>query len=151
MPVRPSKRLETFRNPAPGRDYRIHMEIPEFTCLCPVTGQPDFATLVLDYVPDRLCVELKSLKLYVWSYRNEGAFHEAVTNRVLDDIVKATRPRYARGAVQRPRRDFHDRRRGAPQAWLEAGCARRPPRGRTAARRLARPCPGARRVASERR
>jgi 7-cyano-7-deazaguanine reductase len=84
VPSRPSKRLETFVNPTPKRDYRIHMEIPEFTCLCPMTGQPDFATLVLDYIPDRLCVELKSLKLYVWSYRNEGAFHEAVTNRILD-------------------------------------------------------------------
>jgi 7-cyano-7-deazaguanine reductase len=91
---RPSKRLETFPNPTPQRDYRIHMEIPEFTCLCPKTGQPDFATLVLDYVPDRKCVELKSLKLYVWSYRNEGAFHEAVTNRILDDLVAATQPRY---------------------------------------------------------
>lgn len=70
------------------------MEIPEFTCLCPQTGQPDFATLYLDYVPDRVCVELKSLKLYIWSYRNEGAFHEAVTNRILDDLAKATRPRY---------------------------------------------------------
>jgi 7-cyano-7-deazaguanine reductase len=90
---RPSKRLETFPNPAPERDYRIHMEIPEFTCVCPMTGQPDFATLVLDYVPDRLCVELKSLKLYIWSYRDEGAFHEAVTNKILDDLVKATRPR----------------------------------------------------------
>ncbi|MBY0436921.1 MAG: preQ(1) synthase [Burkholderiales bacterium] len=75
---------------------RIHMEIPEFTCLCPKTGQPDFATLVLDYVPDRLCVELKSLKLYVWSYRDEGAFHEAVTHRMLDDLVQATRPRFMR-------------------------------------------------------
>jgi 7-cyano-7-deazaguanine reductase len=96
MPSRPSKRLETFPNPSPGRDYRIHMEIPEFTCLCPRTGQPDFAVLVLDYVPDRACVELKSLKEYVWSYRNEGAFHEAVTNRILDDLVRATRPRYMR-------------------------------------------------------
>ena len=94
MPSRPSKTLETFPNPAPERDYRIHMEIPEFTCLCPMTGQPDFATLVLDYVPERLCVELKSLKLYVWSYRNEGAFHEAVTNRILDDLVNALKPRY---------------------------------------------------------
>jgi len=94
VPSRPSKRLETFVNPTPKRDYRIHMEIPEFTCLCPMTGQPDFATLVLDYVPDRLCVELKSLKLYVWSYRDEGAFHEAVTNCILDDLVRATRPRY---------------------------------------------------------
>jgi 7-cyano-7-deazaguanine reductase len=96
MPSKPSKKLETFPNPAPGTDYRIHMEIPEFTCLCPKTGQPDFATLVLDYVPDKLCVELKSLKLYIWSYRNEGAFHEAVTNRILGDLVKATRPRFMR-------------------------------------------------------
>ena len=96
MPSKPSKTLETFPNPAPGNDYRIHMEIPEFTCLCPKTGQPDFATLVLDYVPDRLCMELKSLKLYIWSFRNEGAFHEAVTNRILDDLVKATKPRFMR-------------------------------------------------------
>ena len=96
MPSRPSKTLETFPNPAPERDYRIHMEIPEFTCLCPMTGQPDFATLTLDYVADELCVELKSLKLYIWSYRDEGAFHEAVTNRILDDLVRATRPRYMR-------------------------------------------------------
>jgi len=95
MPSRPSKRLQTFPNPAPERDYRIHMEIPEFTCLCPMTGQPDFATLVLDYVPERKCVELKSLKLYVWSYRDEGAFHEAVTNRILDDLVAAVKPRKA--------------------------------------------------------
>jgi 7-cyano-7-deazaguanine reductase len=96
MPSKPSTALETFPNPTPRRDYRIHMEIPEFTCLCPKTGQPDFATLILDYVPDRLCVELKSLKLYIWSYRNEGAFHEAVTNRILDDLVAATRPRFMR-------------------------------------------------------
>ncbi|MDO8465901.1 MAG: preQ(1) synthase [Gallionella sp.] len=94
MPSKPSARLATFPNPGPRRDYRIHMEIPEFTCLCPRTGQPDFATLYLDYVPDRLCVELKSLKLYIWSYRDQGAFHEAVTNRILDDLAKATRPRY---------------------------------------------------------
>src|ERR1051325_5004255 len=96
MPAKPAKKLETFANPQRARDYRIHMEIPEFTCLCPRTGQPDFATLVLDYVPDLLCIELKSLKLYIWSYRNEGAFHEAVTNRILDDLVRATRPRYMR-------------------------------------------------------
>ncbi|MDB5902124.1 MAG: NADPH-dependent 7-cyano-7-deazaguanine reductase QueF [Betaproteobacteria bacterium] len=96
MPSKPDKALETFPNPAPGRDYRIHMEIPEFTCLCPKTGQPDFATLVLDYVPDKLCVELKSLKLYIWSFRNEGAFHEAVTNQILGDLVAATRPRFMR-------------------------------------------------------
>ena len=96
MPSKPSKRLATFPNPSPQRDYRIHMEIPEFTCLCPKTGQPDFATLYLDYVPDRTCVELKALKLYIWSYRNQGTFHEAVTNRILDDLAKATRPRYMR-------------------------------------------------------
>lgn len=96
MPTRPSKRLATFANPTPRREYRIHMEIPEFTCLCPKTGQPDFATLFLDYVPDRWCVELKSLKLYIWSFRNEGAYHEAVTNRILDDLVQATRPRFMR-------------------------------------------------------
>src|SRR5215213_5778681 len=96
MPSKPSKTLDTFPNPTPRRDYRIHMEIPEFTCLCPKTGQPDFATLVLDYVPDHVCMELKSLKLYIWSYRNEGAFHEAVTNRILDDLVAATRPRFMR-------------------------------------------------------
>jgi len=94
--VQPVKKLETFPNPAPQRDFHIHMEIPEFTCLCPKTGQPDFATLLLDYVPDKLCVELKSLKLYIWSYRDQGAFHEAVTNRILDDLVAATRPRFMR-------------------------------------------------------
>jgi 7-cyano-7-deazaguanine reductase len=88
--------LQTFANPSPDRDYRIHMEIPEFTCLCPMTGQPDFAVLTLEYVPDRLCVELKSLKQYVWSFRDEGAFHEAVTNRILGDLVAATRPRHMR-------------------------------------------------------
>ena len=96
MPTKPSKTLETFPHPAPGNDYRIHMEIPEFTCVCPMTGQPDFATLVLDYVPDKLCVELKSLKLYVWSYRDVGTFHEAVTNKILDDLVRATQPRLMR-------------------------------------------------------
>src|SRR4030081_3044183 len=96
MPSTSSKALATFPNPQPRRDYRIHMEIPEFTCLCPQTGQPDFATLFLDYVPDRKCVELKSLKLYIWSYRNQGAFHEAVTNRMLDDLARATQPRFMR-------------------------------------------------------
>ncbi|HEY7872208.1 MAG TPA: preQ(1) synthase [Rudaea sp.] len=96
MSTAPSKTLETFANPEPGRDYTIRMRIPEFTCLCPKTGQPDFATLDLEYVPDRTCVELKSLKLYVWSFRNEGAFHEAVTNRILDDLVRATQPRFMR-------------------------------------------------------
>ncbi len=96
MPSRPSKTLDTFPNPAPERDYRIHMEIPEFTCVCPMTGQPDFATLLLDYIAERRCVELKSLKLYIWSFRDQGAFHEAVTNRILDDLVRALRPRYMR-------------------------------------------------------
>ena len=93
MTTRPSKQLETFANPRPGRDYHIAFECPEFTCLCPMTGQPDFATILIDYVPDRLCVELKSLKLYLWSYRDEGAFHEDVTNRILDDLVAAIAPR----------------------------------------------------------
>ena len=96
MPSQPSKVLETFPNPAPGRDFLIRMQIPEFTCLCPKTGQPDFATLYLDYIPDKTCVELKSLKLYVWSYRDEGAFHEAVTNRILDDLAEAIKPRFMR-------------------------------------------------------
>jgi len=89
----PNKQLATFANPRPGRDYRITFECPEFTCLCPMTGQPDFATIVIEYVPDQLCVELKSLKLYLWSYRDEGAFHEAVTNRICDDLVAAIAPR----------------------------------------------------------
>ncbi|MEG0820372.1 MAG: preQ(1) synthase [Burkholderiaceae bacterium] len=92
----PSKTLETFPNPAPARDYLVHIEVPEFTCLCPMTGQPDFATITLDYVPDKKNVELKALKLYMWSYRNEGAFHEAVTNLILDDLVKALSPRFLR-------------------------------------------------------
>jgi len=96
MSTRPSRRLQTFPNPNPERDYRIHMQIPEFTCLCPKTGQPDFATLQLDYIPERRCVELKSLKLYIWSYRDQGAFHEAVTNAILDDLVRAVAPRFMR-------------------------------------------------------
>ena len=96
MPSSPSKDLEVFPNPQPERDYTIHFRIPEFTCLCPKTGQPDFAELRLDYVPDRLCVELKSLKLYVWSFRDQGAFHEAVTNEILGDLVAATAPRFMR-------------------------------------------------------
>ncbi len=94
--ARPSRKLETFSNPAPHRDYWVRMEIPEFTCLCPMTGQPDFATMVIDFVPDKRNVELKSLKLYMWSYRDEGAFHEAVTNTILDDLVKAISPRFMR-------------------------------------------------------
>lgn len=95
-PSQPSKTLETFPNPAAHRDYQIHMEIPEFTCLCPKTGQPDFATLTLDYIADKVCVELKSLKLYMWSFRDEGHFHEDVTNRILDDLANAVKPRYMR-------------------------------------------------------
>ena len=93
LATRPSKDLETFPNPRPGREYEIAFECPEFTCLCPKTGQPDFATLRIRYVPDRLCVELKSLKLYLWSFRDEGHFHEDVTNRVLDDLVRLLQPK----------------------------------------------------------
>jgi 7-cyano-7-deazaguanine reductase len=96
MATQRDKALETFDNPKPGRDYTIRIQVPEFTCLCPKTGQPDFAELRLEYVPDSLCVELKSLKLYVWSFRDEGAFHEAVTNRILDDLVATIRPRFMR-------------------------------------------------------
>lgn len=107
MPSKPSKAIETFPNPSPERDYEIAFECPEFTCLCPRTGQPDFATIRIRYVPDTRCVELKSLKLYLWSYRNEGAYHEAVTNQILDDLVKACEPRrmtvvgdfYVRGGI----------------------------------------------------
>ncbi len=94
--AQPTKTLETFENPNVQRDIHIHMQIPEFTCLCPKTGQPDFATLYLDYIPDKTCVELKSLKLYIWSFRDEGCFHEAVTNSILDDLVQATDPRFMR-------------------------------------------------------
>ncbi len=90
------KDIEIFQNPAPERDYEIHMECPEFTCLCPKTGQPDFAVIEITYIPDRLCIELKSLKLYLWSFRQEGAFHEKVINDILDDLVKACKPRFIR-------------------------------------------------------
>ena len=96
MPTQASKTLETFPNPKPERDYTIRIELPEFTCLCPLTGQPDFAGMTLEYVPDAACIELKSLKLYIWSYRDEAAFHEAVTNQILDAIVAACAPRFAR-------------------------------------------------------
>ena len=96
MPSQPSTEIRTFANPAPERDYTIRMEIPEFTGLCPMTGQPDFATLRLEYVPDRLCVELKGLKLYIWSFRNRGAFHEAVTNEIVDHLCAAISPRFMR-------------------------------------------------------
>jgi 7-cyano-7-deazaguanine reductase len=96
MGTTPSKTLDSFPNPKPDRDYLIRFETHEFTCLCPKTGQPDFATVRVEYVPDRICVELKSWKLYLWSYRDEGAFHEAVINRILDDLVAAVHPRRAR-------------------------------------------------------
>lgn len=96
MTSKPSKSLESFPNPAPQRDYTIRMRLPEFTCLCPKTGQPDFATLYLEYVPNKLCVELKALKLYIWSFRDVGKFHEAVTNEILDTLVAATQPRFMR-------------------------------------------------------
>jgi 7-cyano-7-deazaguanine reductase len=107
MPTAPSKTLETFPNPNPERDYEIAFEAPEFTCLCPMTGQPDFATIRIRYTPDAKCVELKSLKLYLWSYRDEGAFHEAVTNRIANDLIAAIDPRllevegdfYVRGGI----------------------------------------------------
>jgi 7-cyano-7-deazaguanine reductase len=96
MPSQPSKDLETFDNPQPDRDYTIRIKIPEFTCLCPKTGQPDFAEMTLEYVPDKLCVELKALKMYIWSFRDQGAFHEAITNEILSDLVQATQPRFMR-------------------------------------------------------
>jgi 7-cyano-7-deazaguanine reductase len=108
MPDQPSKGLETFPNPKPDRSYTIETDCPEFTCMCPRTGQPDFATIHVRYIPDELCIELKSLKLYLWSYRNEGAFHEAVVNQILDDLAGACNPRfmeiigefYVRGGIQ---------------------------------------------------
>lgn len=100
MPTPPVTSLETFPNPAPERDYTIRMSLPEFTCLCPRTGQPDFATLKLEYVPDQRCVELKSLKLYIWAFRDRGAYHEAVTNEILDTLVRALDPRFMRLAAR---------------------------------------------------
>jgi 7-cyano-7-deazaguanine reductase len=96
MPSAPSDTIETFANPVADHDYTIRMTIPEFTCLCPLTGQPDFATLELEYVPDKLCVELKGLKLYIWSFRNRGAFHEAVTNEIIEQLARAVAPRFMR-------------------------------------------------------
>ncbi len=96
MSTRPSKNLETFDNPNPERDFTIHIRVPEFTCLCPLTGQPDFATIRIDYIADERCVELKALKMYMWSFREEGGFHEAMTNSILSDLVAATAPRFMR-------------------------------------------------------
>jgi 7-cyano-7-deazaguanine reductase len=100
MTTRPNTTLETFPNPAAERDYTIRITLPEFTCLCPKTGQPDFATLELEYVPDRLCIELKSLKLYIWSFRDRGAFHEAVTNEIVSHLTEAVHPRFMRLAAR---------------------------------------------------
>lgn len=126
-PTAPSKELQVFANPAPERDYVIQFQLPEFTCLCPLTGQPDFAHFTIDMVADKLCVELKSLKLYFWSYRNEGAFHEKVTNTVLDDLVQATDPRfvrvsakwYVRGGIYTTIVAEHRRRGWKPQRSVE--------------------------------
>ena len=96
MSTQPTKTLEVFPNPAPGRDYVIELDCPEFTCVCPMTGQPDFAAFTIEYIPDASCIETKSLKLYLWSYRDEGTFHEAVTNQILDDLVGACAPRWMR-------------------------------------------------------
>src|SRR5512140_1996039 len=118
MPTEPTKQLETFPNPKPERDYEIRFDCPEFTCLCPRTGQPDFATIRIRYVPDQTCVELKSLKLYLWSFRDQGAFHEAVVNRITDDLVSATDPRrmsvegdfLVRGGIHTVVRVSHERK-----------------------------------------
>ena len=96
MATKPSKDLQSFDNPQPGRDFTIRIDTPEFTCLCPLTGQPDFAEITIEYVPDLLCIELKALKLYLWTFRDRGAFHEAVTNEILDDIVKVIQPNFMR-------------------------------------------------------
>jgi len=118
MPSGPSKRLEVVANPHPDRNYEVSLEIPEFTCVCPRTGQPDFATIRIRYVPDQLLVELKSIKLYIWSYRDEGAFHEDVTNRILDDVVAVAAPRWievvgdfsVRGGIKTVVRATHGKR-----------------------------------------
>ena len=129
MPSQPSTTLETFPNPQADIDYTIRMSIPEFTCLCPKTGQPDFATLELEYVPDKRCVELKSLKLYIWSFRDRGAFHEAVTNEILDDLVRALAPRfirltakwYVRGGIFTTVVAEHRKRGWKPQPHVDLG------------------------------
>ena len=121
MATSPSRSLETFPNPNPERDYEIQFEAPEFTCLCPMTGQPDFATIRIRYVPDRRCVELKSLKLYLWSFREEGTFHEAVTNRIANDLIEALDPRfievegdfYVRGGIKTKVRVQHHQKSGS--------------------------------------
>jgi 7-cyano-7-deazaguanine reductase len=129
MSTRPSRQLETFPNPNPKRDYLVQIELPEFTCLCPLTGQPDFAALLLQYIPDQRNVELKSLKLYIWSYRERGAFHEAVTNQVLDDLKTALQPRFmrltsrwnVRGGITTTVVAEHRKRGWKPAATVELG------------------------------
>ncbi|MFO7155087.1 MAG: preQ(1) synthase [Pseudomonadota bacterium] len=129
MATQPSKRLETFPNPRPGRLYEIAFDAPEFTCLCPLTGQPDFAHIKIRYIPDQKCVELKSLKLYFWSYRNEGAFHEAVTNQILDDLVAAMDPIFCevvgdffvRGGIRTVVTARYDRRERGENAAAKTG------------------------------
>jgi 7-cyano-7-deazaguanine reductase len=118
MPSQPTTQIQTFVNPTPERDYTIRMSIPEFTCLCPMTGQPDFANLELEYVPDQLCIELKGLKLYIWSFRDRGAFHEAVTNEIADHLAAAISPRFLRLSA-----DFNVR--GGIHTWVttERRCA----------------------------
>jgi 7-cyano-7-deazaguanine reductase len=118
MPSRPATDIETFANPAPEHDYTIRIRVAEFTCLCPRTGQPDFATLDLEYVPDRLCIELKSLKLYVWSFRDRGAFHEAVTNEIVEHLARAVSPRFMRLTAR-----FNPRGGIATQVIAERGVA----------------------------
>jgi len=126
-PTAPSKDLQVFANPAPERDYVIRFDVPEFTCLCPLTGQPDFAHFTIEIVPDRLCVELKSLKLYFWSYRDQGAFHEKVTNTIVDDLVRAIQPRfvrlsadwYVRGGIRTYVTAEHRRKGWSPTAPIE--------------------------------
>ncbi|MBB5205530.1 7-cyano-7-deazaguanine reductase [Inhella inkyongensis] len=130
-PSRPSKELQVFPNPAPQRDYLLQFQVPEFTCHCPLTKQPDFAHFVIEMVADEWCVELKSLKMYMWSYRDEGAFHEAVTNQILDDIVKVTKPRfcrvkarwYVRGGIYTNVVVEHRKKGWKPQAPVEFGGA----------------------------
>ena len=126
-PTAPSKELHVFPNPSPERDYVIQFQVPEFTCHCPLTGQPDFAHFTIDMIADKLCVELKSLKMYFWSYRDEGAFHEKVTNTILDDIIKVTHPRFI-GQMVCARRHLYQCGGRACQEGLEAGTARGPTR-----------------------
>src|SRR5437762_5378726 len=143
MPSRPSRSLETFPNPVPGRDYEIRFECPEFTCLCPRTGQPDFATIRIRYTPEELCVELKSLKLYLWSFRDEGAFHEAVTNCIANDLIALLDPRflevegdfYIRGGIKTVVKVTHSKDQHRASAATRSSRAPRTTRARSRATR----------------